>query len=129
MGGSGEELDVEAAGQGGGAAAAGGAGGGGNTARGGAAEPVRCEIRVRPDGAWEPPTGPRKVAVAHRSPLRPIIRYPEIPARVPGFERLWDEPADLYQVAYAPDEMSLVPGKTYYIEVVASRPDPPLRGR
>lgn len=85
-------------------------------------EPVRCRILVRPDGTWEHPLGPRKVAAAHASPARPIIRYPEIPARLPGYERWYELPSELYQVAYAPDEMPLEPGKTYYVEIVASQP-------
>lgn len=85
-------------------------------------EPVECTILVRPDGTWEYPIGPKKVTVAHESPSRPIIRYPEHPSRVPGYETWYELPAELHQVAYAPDEMHLTPGKRYYIEVVASRP-------
>lgn len=83
---------------------------------------VRCEVRLRPDGPWEPAFGPRKVAAAHPSPERPTIRYPEIPGRLPGKERLYELPAYLFQVAYAPDELPLVPGKTYFIDITASRP-------
>jgi hypothetical protein len=85
-------------------------------------EPVECTILVRPDGTWEYPIGPRKVAVAHRSPARPIIRYPEHPSRMPGYESYYELPCDLYQVAYLPDEVPLTPKKTYYVEVVSSRP-------
>ena len=91
-------------------------------AGGDGSEPVACEVRVRPDGAWEHPIGPRKVAVAHKSPDRPIIRYTDAPKPVPGYEAYYKLPSDLFQVAYLPDELPLTPGKTYYIEVVSSRP-------
>lgn len=83
---------------------------------------IECEIRIHPDGPWEHPIGPRKVAVAHESPLRPRIRYPELPKPVPGQEALYKLPSRLFQVAYMPDEIELKPGKTYYIEVVPTRP-------
>jgi len=98
-------------------------------------KPVKCEIRIRPDGAWESPIGPNKIAVAHKSPERPIIRYADAPKPVPGFESYYELPSDLFQVAYLPDEVPLTPGKPYYIEVVATRPlmmyadgDPNLHG-
>lgn len=85
-------------------------------------EPIECRILIRPDGTWEHPRGPVKVAVAHESPARPIIRYPEWPGVLEGYEEYYELPADFYQVAYMPDEMPLEPGKTYYIEVASSKP-------
>jgi hypothetical protein len=85
-------------------------------------EPVRCEVVVHPEGPWEKPIGPRKVAVAHSSPLRPKIRYPQAPKKLTGYESFYQLPCELYQVAFQPDEVPLNPGKTYYIELIPSRP-------
>lgn len=83
---------------------------------------IECEIRIHPNGPWDHAIGPRKVAVAHESPLRPKIRYPEVPKPVPGQEALYKLPSRLFQVAYMPDELKLEPGKTYYIEVIPTKP-------
>jgi hypothetical protein len=85
-------------------------------------KPVTCEIRIRPDGEWERPFGPVKVAVGHPSPERPIIRYPDGVAQVEGCDDYYKLPSTLFQVAYMPDEMPLKPGKTYLIDITASRP-------
>jgi len=85
------------------------------------AEPVRCEIAIHPDGPWERPIGPRKIAVSHPSPARPRIRYPDS-RPVPGCEAFYKLPCELYQVAYQPDELPLAPGKTYYVAIKPSRP-------
>jgi hypothetical protein len=86
------------------------------------AEPVECEIRIHPNGPWDRHLKPVKRAVNHPSPLRPIIRYPELPPRVKGYEDYYELPSQLYQVAYMPDEIKLTPGKTYYIEIVPAKP-------
>jgi hypothetical protein len=86
------------------------------------ADPVTCEITVYPDSPKESAIGVRKVAVSHASPLRPKIRYPDQPATMPGYDSHRKLPCELYQVAYAPDEMPLVPGKQYYVEVKSSKP-------
>lgn len=83
---------------------------------------VKCDVRIRPDGEWERPMGPVKTAVGHESPVRPIIRYPDAPRPVEGYESYYELPCKLFQVAYMPDELPLKPGKTYYIEVTASEP-------
>lgn len=85
-------------------------------------EPVKCEVRIHPNGPWDRPIGAVKVATGHPSPARPRIRYPDIPPIVPGCEAFYRLPCELYQVAYQPDEVKLEAGKTYYIEVIPSRP-------
>jgi len=85
-------------------------------------EPVECEIRIRPDGEWEHPIGVGKVAVGHDSPARPIIRYPEWPKPLEEYEAFYKLPCKLFQVAYLPGEVKLEPGRTYHIDIVASRP-------
>ncbi len=91
-------------------------------ATGAGEEKVECEVRIHPDGPWERPIGPVKRAVNHASPLRPIIRYPEIPTQVEGCADFYKLPSQLYQVAYLPDELKLTPGKTYYVEVIPDKP-------
>ncbi len=85
-------------------------------------EPVECEIRIRPDGEWEHPIGVSKFAVGRDSPVRPIIRYPEYPKRPEGTEAFYKLPCKLFQFAYLPGEVKLEPGKTYLVEIIASRP-------
>ncbi len=85
-------------------------------------EEFDCEVRVREEGPWGQMLKPAKVARAHLSPARPMIRYPDIPAPLPGHEAWYKLPARLFQVAYMPDEMPLKPGKTYYVEIVPARP-------
>ncbi len=84
--------------------------------------PVKCEIRIRPEGEWEHPIGPTKVAVGHASPQRPIIRYPDWHAELEGCAEYYKLPSTLFQAAYVPDEMPLTPGKTYHVDITASRP-------
>ncbi len=83
---------------------------------------VKCDVKIRPEGEWERPIGPVKRAVGHESPVRPIIRYPDAPKPVEGYEAYYRLPCKLFQVACMPDEIPLKPGKTYYIEVTASEP-------
>jgi hypothetical protein len=85
-------------------------------------EPIECTILIRPDGEWEHPIGPIKVAVGHKSPERPIIRYPEWPSPLEGYESYYKLPSTLFQVAYLPDEVPLEKGRKYYIDVSTSRP-------
>lgn len=91
-------------------------------ATGSADQRVECEVRIHPDGPWERPIGPIKRAVNHASPRRPIIRYPDLPTQVEGCADYYKLPSQLFQVAYMPDETPLVPGKTYYIEIVSYKP-------
>ncbi len=88
----------------------------------GGEEPVKCDVAVHPNGPWDRPVGPRKIAVGHKAPQRPIIRYRDQPKQVPGCQAFYELPSDLFQVAYMPDELKLEPDRTYYIEVLASRP-------
>lgn len=83
---------------------------------------VKCEIRVREEGPWGKMLKPAKVARGLASPARPLIRYPDTPAPLPGYESWYKLPARLFQAAYIPDEMPLTPGKTYYVELVPTRP-------
>lgn len=85
-------------------------------------EPITCEIRIRPEGEWEHPIGPGKIAVGRDSPERPIIRYPELPRPLKGYEAYYKLPCKLFQAAWLPGEVELEPGKTYHIDIVASRP-------
>jgi len=84
--------------------------------------PVTCEVRVREEGPWGKMLKPAKVARGHESPARPVIRYPEIPPPLPEYEAYYKLPSQLFQVAYMPDELRLAPNKTYYIEVIPTRP-------
>ncbi|NLE57788.1 MAG: hypothetical protein GX616_05465 [Planctomycetes bacterium] len=83
---------------------------------------VKCEIRVREEGPWGKMLKPAKVARGLESPARPLIRYLDTPAPLPGYESWYKLPARLFQAAYIPDEMPLTPGKTYYVELVPTRP-------
>lgn len=85
-------------------------------------EPITCEIRIRPDGEWERPIGPTRLATGRDSPVRPIIRYPESPRPLEDHATFYRLPSKLFQVAYLPDEVPLTPGRTYYVEITASRP-------
>lgn len=88
----------------------------------GGAEQVMCEVRVRENGPWGSLVKPVKVARSHESPLRPIIRYTDTPAQMPELQDFYKLPCQLFQAAYLPDELPLKPGRTYYIEVIATRP-------
>lgn len=83
---------------------------------------IACEVRLFEDGPGGDPIGPVKTAVGHDSPDRPIIRYPEQPAQLPGHEACYKLPADFFQVAYAPGEVPLEPGRVYYIQLTPSEP-------
>jgi len=88
----------------------------------GGTEQVMCEVRIREDGPWGSMIKPAKVARSHESPVRPIIRYPDTPAPIAEHAAFYKLPCQLFQVAYLPDELPLKPGRTYYIEVVATKP-------
>jgi hypothetical protein len=88
----------------------------------GGEQPVSCEVRVHKENPGGDLLRVVKVAPAHESPNRPIIRYTDFPKQVPGCESYYKLPADLFQVSYAPDELPLEPGLTYYIELVFSAP-------
>ncbi len=112
-------------------------------AEGDAAEPLTCRIQIREDGPAGKPVGPARLATAHDTSTEvvvgpsddpaakgqkyvdhgaPVVRYPETPGPLPGFERYYELPFDLFQAAWLPDEVPLSPGKTYYVELEASRP-------
>lgn len=88
----------------------------------GSDKPVSCRIAIREGGPSGKPIGPVKTAIGHASPDRPIIRYPDIPGELPEHESYYKLPCDFFQVAYAPDEVSLEPGQTYYVEINADDP-------
>ncbi|GMU21999.1 MAG: hypothetical protein AMXMBFR13_20870 [Phycisphaerae bacterium] len=85
-------------------------------------EPVECEIRIREEGPWGKLLKPTKTAHGHESPYSPLVRYPEVPRPLEGFESFYKKPCVLFQAAWMPDEISLQPGKEYYIELIPSRP-------
>lgn len=88
----------------------------------GSTEQVMCEVRVRENGPYGAMIKPAKVARSHESSLRPIIRYTDTPAQMPEYKDFYKLPCQLFQTAYLPDELPLKPGRTYYIEVVATKP-------
>lgn len=90
----------------------------------GSAQPgeIVCEVRIRKDGPWGDLLKPVKVAHGHVSPQRPIIRYPDTPRALPEYEAYYKLPCNVFQAAWLPDEMPFIPGKTYCVEIVASRP-------
>jgi hypothetical protein len=83
---------------------------------------LTCEVRIRPDGEWEHPIGVVKTAVGHDSPLRPIIRYPELPEPLKGHEAYYKLPCKLFQAAWLPGEVKLEPGRKYHVDIMGSRP-------
>ena len=83
---------------------------------------VTCEVQLREEGPWGKVIKPVKTVTAHESPDRPIIEYPDTPAPLPGYESWQKLPARLFQAAWLPDELKLTPGKTYYVELLASKP-------
>lgn len=88
----------------------------------GRVEPSDCRIRILKDGPKGEQVGPTKTVVSCDSPDRPIIRYPDYPGPLPDHEAFYKLPSDLFQVAYGPDEVKLVPGQTYYVDITASEP-------
>jgi hypothetical protein len=90
----------------------------------GSAQPgeILCEVRIRQEGPWGEIVKPAKVARAHLSPQRPIIRYPDTPSPLPGYEAYYKLPCNLFQAAWLPDELTLSPDKTYCVEIIASQP-------
>ncbi len=88
----------------------------------GGTEQIMCEVRIREDGPWGALLKPAKVARSHESPLRPVIRYPDMPGQMAEYAAFYKLPCQLFQVAYLPDELPLKPGRTYYVEVVATKP-------
>ncbi len=81
-----------------------------------------CEVRIRKDGPWGDILKPAKVARGHLSPKRPIIRYPDTPSPLPGYEAYYKLPCNVFQAAWLPDELKLSPGKTYCVEIIANEP-------
>lgn len=88
----------------------------------GSSAPVTCDVRLREGGPGGRQVGPTKTAQGHDSPVRPIIRYPEIPSRLEGHDSYYALPCDFFQVAWLPDEAPLRPGETYYVELRPSMP-------
>jgi penicillin amidase len=109
----------------------------------GGPDPVSCRIAILVDGPGGRAVGPAKTAVSHDMGVEPVlrdtsdrpagepplamagapaIRYPNEPGVLPGHERHYRLPHDLFQAAYIPDEAPLVPGKTYSIDLEFDRP-------
>ncbi|MBI4582024.1 MAG: hypothetical protein HY718_20170 [Planctomycetes bacterium] len=105
--------------------------------------PLTCRIQIREDGPDGKPVGPARIASAHDTSTQvvvgpsddpqaqghkyvdygaPFVRYPETPGPLPGFERYYELPFDMFQATWLPDEVPLTPGRTYYVEVEAGRP-------
>lgn len=80
------------------------------------------EVRIREDGPWGKVIDPVKIFRSRPSPYRPRITYPDIPAPLPENKSYYASKPKLFQVSYAPDEVQLEPGKTYYIEITPTRP-------
>jgi hypothetical protein len=85
----------------------------------GSRQDTTCEVTIRENGPGGPRIGPVKTAIAHDSPERLIIRYPEEPNM--DNDRRFD-PCDIYQVAYAPDDLPLEEDREYYVELEFSEP-------
>jgi len=103
----------------------------------GSNQSVACRIILRRGGLKGAVIGTQRVARAHDSLLYPVIRYRHTPGTLPGYERYYPDapvdvpprgkpgatrPADMFQVAYAPGEVPLKPGETYYVELTADEP-------
>jgi hypothetical protein len=88
----------------------------------GSAEPVTCEVSIREDGPGGRRIGPTKTAVGHESPKKPIIRYPDWPGPLEGYDSYYEPPFDLFQASFLPEEVPLTPGESYYIELRFSEP-------
>lgn len=83
---------------------------------------VMGEIRIRQEGPWGKVVGPVKIFRSRPSPHRPRITYPDIPAPLPENRDYYASTPKLFQIAYAPDEVPLEPGQTYYIEITPTDP-------
>mgnify|MGYP005841645405 CR=1 FL=1 len=104
---------------------------------------LTCTVRIREHGPKGRVVGPARTTRAHNTSTQevirvtgeagtgtdapggrgaPVVRYPETPGPLPGHERYYRCPFDMFQVAWAPDEVRLSPGTTYYLELEASRP-------
>lgn len=88
----------------------------------GSASSVLCEVLILEEGPWGRKLGQAKIARGHESPDRPVVVYPDTPAAMPEYTEFYKRPSRFFQVAYAPDEIKLKPGKTYYVQLMPSRP-------
>jgi hypothetical protein len=105
--------------------------------------PLTCRIQVREEGPDGKPVGPARIARAHETAKdvivgpsddpqakgkkyvdygAPVVRYPETPGPLPGFDQYYELPFDLFHAAWLPDEVPLMPGRRYYVELESSRP-------
>lgn len=87
----------------------------------GGEQDVECDIQILTEGPWGKKLGPAKVARAHPSPHKPIVRY-QTPAPLKGYEAFYEKPCQFFQAAWHPDEIQLEPGKTYYVSIAPSKP-------
>jgi len=88
----------------------------------GSANPVNCTVRIRENGPGGAQVGPAKTAIGRPISSRPVIRYPDIPGELPGYEAYYDPPYDQFSAAWVPDEAPLIPGRTYYIDLEFTDP-------
>ncbi|MHC4098207.1 MAG: hypothetical protein ACYSU3_19385 [Planctomycetota bacterium] len=63
-----------------------------------------------------------RTVVAQDSPEQPVIRYPQIPGQMPGFETYYEYPFDRFAVAWTAGEVKLTPGRQYYVDCFFSEP-------
>ncbi len=85
-------------------------------------EQVMGEVRIREEGEWGKVLDPVKIFRSRPSPHRPRITYPDIPGPVEGYADYYTSTPKLFQVAWLPDELKLEKDKTYYIDIVATKP-------
>ncbi|MBW8039351.1 MAG: hypothetical protein FVQ85_05075 [Planctomycetes bacterium] len=88
----------------------------------GAKTPVKCRLTIREDGPNGRQIGPAKTAISQDSPEQPVIRYPQIPGQMPGFDAYYEYPFDRFAAAWTADEVPLTPGKPYYVDCSFSEP-------
>lgn len=102
---------------------------------------MSCKVRIREEGPSGKVIGSTKTAMSHECPTGPYIRYPDWPGPEKGYEEYYKlkgdpitgddktgyyEYAQIFQVAYVPDEVPLEPGKRYYVELTFSEPVLPI---
>lgn len=97
-----------------------------------AGKPISCTVRIRESGPTGKQIGPAKIAVGHEVPQGPFIAYPDVPGPMPGYESWYRQVENtdrasyiisrVFQIGYAPGEVILQPGQTYYVDLNFSAP-------
>ncbi len=85
-------------------------------------KPIDCRIAIREGGPTGREVGVVKTAVSQDSPEQPLIRYPDNPGPMPGFDAYYKYPFDRFAAAWTADELPLTPGKKYYVDCSFSEP-------